>query len=902
MNYDPIHDTYTPSAESKPAISGNQTSVDSLSSEHPQASCNQSPDMVPYGDSLTSPYHLNKSATVSSPAVSSGRPHSNVHSLLDNSPSDAESEPQNNISDINRENRNCTKPNSGIEVSALISETNKVTGGPQHFIEPKTAKYSSGIEASRATKTWSPRNEVGNFIHPASRDATSNSVNHFNPNNTPRAISGAPFKDVKLSINNLVASESNNGDYQNSPSTFTKIYDTNTPSVTSDADNQRILDNMGQNGQFEDSDTPPSEHDVPIGTLPPDFRSVSNGFKHLKKADGEPFWRRDIQYDFLEELFNDKQKVFTNTFSHCEVPNAANGDKLTFAELYVRTLAESSKSSRVLRERLIKDWEMGISVSKVCLLVNAGRMNTTINFVPDMRSALRTYHSIPSLQVDPDGVSKPLQDTPRLKTILKAVCEGQDHFITLLELLKAPAKEKPNTNVIKLIFLMSAYFQNIPYHSDDSVDGTVSSDKFKNLKTSSGPQNRFMEFFLNDEIHPRNRAKRFLWLMYTYMETSFTEAELEQNPFNPKRIPPIEYISPEDMGLFDKDTDYEIEYAAKMYHTRLMHLMEDTNNSNNHKRGNRMKRERQVLKRIHTEQSHRSGLDATENDSADDSIVGDESVLVDDIDGRDEMESLEDSTKSITNSDRSKRKKPTPSVGSLVDDNKRLGDSQPKWENPQFPLVNLKAIRSKFSACADHLPIKRLEKGCSLSIHQKKAVAQRSKSIIAHMIKTDPNYESKRKEVTQWMYRYFQYKKSTGNGLLAMEWEDVRQDLLYGIETYLYQQLGKVLIMHNHDEQLDEERHENGDPELLKRENFVTSSDHLPGDSAPIDIGDIDVLGSGFSPSHDFDKANERSTYEYSLLQIAEDILSQNFQRKTSNFETVHFNFESESLSFTKEG
>ena len=43
-----------------------------------------------------------------------------------------------------------------------------------------------------------------------------------------------------------------------------------------------------------------------------------------------------------------------------------------------------------------------------------------------MKSTLRTYHSIPSLQTCREGGTvKQLQDTPRLKSILKAVCEGK---------------------------------------------------------------------------------------------------------------------------------------------------------------------------------------------------------------------------------------------------------------------------------------------------------------------------------------------------------------------------------------------------------------------------------------------------------------------------------------------
>ena len=84
----------------------------------------------------------------------------------------------------------------------------------------------------------------------------------------------------------------------------------------------------------------------------------------------------------MKELFDDKTACFTNTFSESNIANCNNNLKITFGELYIRTLAESNKSSRVLKEKLIRDVELGKAVAKVCILVNVGRMNTTINFVP----------------------------------------------------------------------------------------------------------------------------------------------------------------------------------------------------------------------------------------------------------------------------------------------------------------------------------------------------------------------------------------------------------------------------------------------------------------------------------------------------------------------------------------
>lgn len=637
------------------------------------------------------------------------------------------------------------------------------------------------------------------------------------------------------------------------------------------------------------------------GTLPPGFRSVSKGFKHLKKLDGEPFWRKDIQYDFLHELFTDETAVFTNSFPPCEVANAANGPKLTFAQLYVRTLAESLKSSKVLRERLIKDTEMGIAVSKVCLLVNAGRMNTTVNFVPDMRSALRTYHLIPSLQTDEDGQSKPLQDTPRLKTILKAVCDGQDHLQTLLDLLRDPPKEKPNTNVIKLIFLMSTFFQNIPFHYDDSYDHDSFLEKLRFIKASPGPQNKFMEFFLNDEISPKTRARRFLWLMYTYLETSFTPEELELNPFNPKVIPPIEFIPEAEIASYDIDLDYEVEYAVKMYHTRMLHLHEDVS-SINAKRGTKTKRERlKIRKHLTAEELQR--LTTQGDDDMDDLMMLDETMQGDDVDSADEVEQSEEQPRpnyiQKYVADRVKRKKPTPSVGSLVDENKKPLDAEMRWSNPEFPQTGLAEAKKRYQVCTTGVEVQPLNRDSLTSSAKRKVIANKSKGYVSQVSKAVPDFAKRRDEYLKWMHRYFQYKKDSGNGLLGMEWEDLRSDVLNGVEAYLYQQKGKMLVNHHYEEQMEDERHENGEPELLKREHFVTSLDALPGDSAPIDIGSIDKVGSGYVGVHDFNHVSERNVYEHLLITLVDELIKQNGILCRTERHQISFDLDKESMSFS---
>lgn len=94
--------------------------------------------------------------------------------------------------------------------------------------------------------------------------------------------------------------------------------------------------------------------------------------KHLKKEDGEPLWRKDIQYDFLDYIFRNDAQCFTNSYDET-MP------KQCFADLYIDTMARSSKTSKILREKLMSEREPAKNMAMVCLLVNLGRMNTTLN-------------------------------------------------------------------------------------------------------------------------------------------------------------------------------------------------------------------------------------------------------------------------------------------------------------------------------------------------------------------------------------------------------------------------------------------------------------------------------------------------------------------------------------------
>lgn len=96
-----------------------------------------------------------------------------------------------------------------------------------------------------------------------------------------------------------------------------------------------------------------------------------NKIRHLKKEDGQPLWRKDIQLEFLRTVFDDDKRCFTM---------ASDGTKgHTFADTYIDAMARSSKTSKVLKEKLLADRVGAMSMAMICLLVNVGRMNTTLN-------------------------------------------------------------------------------------------------------------------------------------------------------------------------------------------------------------------------------------------------------------------------------------------------------------------------------------------------------------------------------------------------------------------------------------------------------------------------------------------------------------------------------------------
>ncbi|KAI2643336.1 hypothetical protein GGS21DRAFT_542050 [Xylaria nigripes] len=273
---------------------------------------------------------------------------------------------------------------------------------------------------------------------------------------------------------------------------------------------------------------------------------VVGKIRHLKKEDGEPLWRRDIQYDFLRAVFDDETKVFTNSYE------VGNLDKQSFADLYIDTMARSSKTSKVLRDKLLSDREAAKGMAMVCLLVNVGRMNTTLNFFPEMRAQLRTYHAIPSLQAHQDASAyKQLQDAPRLKSILKGAAEDR---VEPHDLAKFKNLKSPRSNPVNLIFLICSQASQVA-----------------ELHFPNGGE--FHDLIMKTNYTSKSRARAFLWLMWQYLESDFTEEGCEENPFGAgvdyelglanQGVPRMEEMTPDEEARENIDAPDEIEFGRE---------------------------------------------------------------------------------------------------------------------------------------------------------------------------------------------------------------------------------------------------------------------------------------------------------------------------------------------------
>ncbi|KAL4878496.1 hypothetical protein BJY04DRAFT_209191 [Aspergillus karnatakaensis] len=309
---------------------------------------------------------------------------------------------------------------------------------------------------------------------------------------------------------------------------------------------------VGVDDSFAQSETHDEQqiHNMTVGTRRQPNGTIGsvysgNKIRHLKKEDGIPLWRKDIQFQFLKLVFEDKTPVFTRW---------PDGQKnLDFADIYIDAMARSSKTSKILKDKLQSDKQAAISMAMVCLLVNFGRMNTTLNFFPEMRAQLRTYHSIPSLQAHQDpNAYKQLQDAPRLKSILKGASEDVDQPNNLEKIKR---ENVPRTNPVNLIFVLAQYAPKVS-------------------EVHFFPPRDFFDLVMRSTLSSQSRAKAFLWLMWWYLESDFSREAALNNPFGPGlegegtgglplKVPSFDILTEEQADQENVDTPSEIEYGEE---------------------------------------------------------------------------------------------------------------------------------------------------------------------------------------------------------------------------------------------------------------------------------------------------------------------------------------------------
>ncbi|KAH9486740.1 Ino eighty subunit 1 [Psilocybe cubensis] len=277
----------------------------------------------------------------------------------------------------------------------------------------------------------------------------------------------------------------------------------------------------------------------------------------IKRADGEPLTRVDIQYDFLQAVFDNTQEVFSDPYAA-----GTDGKKLTFRELYIKAILNSPKATKALKDKLNESPTFTLDFAMLALLVNVGRVNTTMSFFPEMKTAIRTYHPIPSLQ----RTNGNMQDAPRIKHILKMSLlaeEATSPPATPADILaRCKTGPPPSTSVTNLIFVLAHHTGPIGQaHFNGRID--------------------FLDLFLRPDVSSASRAKAFLWLCYNYLESPSSEDDYDEepspNPFadSSKQFSPpsITTLTPEEVEEENQEPPEEVALAQKLIlqRNRIIH-------------------------------------------------------------------------------------------------------------------------------------------------------------------------------------------------------------------------------------------------------------------------------------------------------------------------------------------
>lgn len=179
-----------------------------------------------------------------------------------------------------------------------------------------------------------------------------------------------------------------------------------------------------------------------------------------------------------------------------------------------------------------------------------------------MRAQLRTYHAIPSLQANEKLLDyKQLQDAPRLKSILKGGTEDRAEPRSL-DILKET--DAPRTNPVNLLFL-------------------ICNNASKVAELHFPPGREFHDLIMKTNLTSESRARAFLWVVWFYLESDFTEEGCEENPFGAgvdygvdvanQGVPVMVEMTPEEEALENIDTPVERAFglSKKSLRAKILH-------------------------------------------------------------------------------------------------------------------------------------------------------------------------------------------------------------------------------------------------------------------------------------------------------------------------------------------
>lgn len=193
-----------------------------------------------------------------------------------------------------------------------------------------------------------------------------------------------------------------------------------------------------------------------------------------------------------------------------------------------------------------------------------------------MKTALRTYHPVPSLQ----KTNGNLQDAPRIKNCLKAAVLPSDLEGLPSSLADVLAKrvgsprthcepQRPPTSIVNLIFIMANQTTVSPSKSKTSLFSLIDVELQLLGRNHFDSSVEFIDLFMPVNIPSSARARAFLWLVYHHLQ----DPDADTNPFaddhsraNPGKVPWLPRLSTEEMRTLRENSDPadEIEWGNRM--------------------------------------------------------------------------------------------------------------------------------------------------------------------------------------------------------------------------------------------------------------------------------------------------------------------------------------------------